>query len=232
MNRVSIMKYVLLAFGALMLAIAGIDTHNTRSFVAQSAHAHGTVTDLVRRHSSDSDTYAPVVRFATADGENVEFTSETASNPPGYSRGERVDVIYRPLAPQHAKIDDFTSLWASPLMFGALGAIAFGVGAGVLLNAIFRARRAAELKRSGKRLLTTVHRVERNDNVKVNGRNPYRIFTQCKGATAGEARIFESDNVWCDPSAYLNGRNINVFVEPGNADRYYVDLSFLPESVR
>lgn len=234
MTRVSIMKYVLVAFGVLFVTVAIVSATNTRTFVAQASGAHGTVVDMVRRKSTDSDhsdTYAPVVRFVTDTGETIEFTSDTSSNPPSYSRGERVEVLYRPLAPRNARINDFESLWASPLMFGGLGSIALLIGAGVMLRAVLTARKAADLKRRGKRLLTTVQRVELNEKLTVNGVNPYRIFTQWKNPSKPETRVFESDYVWFDPSPYLNGRDIPVFVAPEDPNRYWVDLSFLPKSV-
>ena len=188
--------------------------------------------DLVRRQSSDSDTYAPVVSFVTQTGETVQFTSNTSSSPPAYHRGEQVQVLYRPLAPHDARIDGFLSLWGSSVIFGALGGVFFAIGAGIVLFAVFQARKAADLMRNGKRLLTTVQRVELNENLRVNGRNPYRVLTQWENPATGKTRIFHSNNVWFDPSAYLNGRDISVFVGRDDPNRYYVDLSFLPESAK
>ena len=232
MTRVSIMKYVFIAGGLLFLTVAVSSAKNTRTFVDRASTAHGRVIDMVRRQSNDSYTYAPVVRFVTETGETVEFTSDTSSDPPSYAKGERVEVLYRPLAPRDAKVKDFKSLWASPIMFGALGSIFFVIGAGVLVSAVLTARKAADLKRNGKRILTTVQRVELNENLKVNGRNPYRVFTQWKSPSTPETGVFESDYVWFDPSSYLDGRNIPVFVDRSDPTRYYVDLSFLPKSAK
>lgn len=226
------MKYVFFAFGLLFLMVAVFWAKNTRTFVGHASTARGTVIDLVRQQSSDSDTYAPVVRFVTDTGETIEFKSNTSSNPPSYTNGERVEVLYSPLAPRDAKIDGFFSLWAGPIMFGAVGSIFLVVGAGIILSAVHKARKAADLKHNGKRILTSVQRVALNENLKVNGKNPYRIFTQWKNPATSETRVFESDYVWFDPSAYLNGRNIAVFVAPGDPKRYYVDLSFLPKSAK
>jgi hypothetical protein len=95
-----------------------------------------------------------------------------------------------------------------------------------------KTRKAADLKLHGTRLLTTVQRIERNENVKMNGVDPYRIFTEWTNPAKGEIRRFESDYVWLDPATYLSGRNIPVYVAPGDPDVYYVDLSLLPKSVK
>lgn len=234
MTRVSIVKYVFLGVGLLFVVIALVTTMNTRTFVAEANHAQGTVIDMVRRQSTDSDhsdAYAPVVRFVTTGGETVEFTSNTSSNPPSYARGEAVAVLYRPLTPHDAKINSFGSLWGAPVMFGVLGSIFAAGGGGFILFGVLKARKAADLKLHGVRFLTTVQRIERNENVKLNGVNPYRIFTEWRNPAKHEIRRFESDYVWFDPSTYLDGRNIPVYVAPGDPDTYYVDLSFLPKSV-
>ncbi len=232
MTGIGMMKYLFLVIGAALLTAGVVSARNTQTFIAESAAAPGTVIDMVRRQSSDSDTYAPVVRFVTQRGEAIEFTSNSSSNPPSYGTGERVEVLYRPVAPHDARINAFGSLWASSLVLGALGSIFFAIGAGIILVAVFQARKAADLMRNGKRLLTTVQRVELNQNLEVNGRHPYRVFTQWQNPATAEKRIFKSSNVWFDPSAYLNGRDVAVFVGRGDPDRYYVDLSFLPESAK
>ncbi len=227
--RVSIMKYVFIAFGAVFIAVAVTTANHTRTFVSHARTAHGTVIDLVRHRSSNSNAYAPEVRFVTADGQFVQFTSTISSAPPSYATGEAVDVLYRPLAPVDARIASFTSLWADTLMFGAMGSIFFLVSTGIMLSAIGKARRAAELKRHGNRLLTTVARIEHVEKLRVNGRNPYRVFTQWTSASTPETRVFGSDYIWFDPSPYLKGREIPVFVERTNPSSYFVDLSFLPK---
>jgi uncharacterized protein DUF3592 len=229
---IRMMKYLFLLVGAALLAAAVVSARNTQAFIAQASTSPGTVIDLVRRHSDDSDTYAPVVSFATQAGETVQFTSNTSSSPPAYHRGEHVQVLYRPLAPHDARIDGFLSIWGGSVIFGALGGVFFAIGAGVVLVAVLQARKAADLIRNGKRLLTTVQRVELNENLRVNGRNPYRVLTQWENPATGKTRIFHSNNVWFDPSAYLNGRDIPVFVGRDDPNRYYVDLSFLPESAK
>jgi hypothetical protein len=128
-----------------------------------------------------------------------------------------------------AKIGGFTSLWGGAFMFGALGSIFLLTGAGMMLSAMLNAQRASYLTRHGKRVHTTVERVERNENLKVNGLNPYRIFTRWQNPSTSETRVFESDYIWFDPSSYLNGRSIAVFIGPRDPRRYYVDLSFLPK---
>jgi Protein of unknown function (DUF3592) len=77
-----------------MLAGAIYAYQSVRTFVAAASVAQGTVGELVASHSSDSTTYRPTVRFTTADGRSIEFTSGVSTNPPVYSRGDQVEVLY------------------------------------------------------------------------------------------------------------------------------------------
>jgi len=226
-TRVGFAKYMAVLMGGVSLSVAVSSALDARAFVAGAVHADGTVIALARHARSESNAVAPIVHFVTADGETIEFRSDTASDPPSYTRGERVGVLYRPLAPHDARVDDFESLWASSVFFGAVGAIIFGTGVAWVVWSIVLARKAADLKRRGKRLATTVLRVEMNANVKVQGLHPYRVFTQWRDPASSVARTFESDYVWVDPTPYLEGRNVTVFVDPHDPSRYYVDLGFV-----
>jgi len=194
--------------------------------------AAGTVVGLVRNVGSRSNAVAPVVRFQTRDGETIEFRSDTASSPPSYTRGERVAVLYRPLLPHDARVADFATLWASGLMFGGIGSIFFGIGAAWTVAVIKQARRAADLKQRGKRLATTVQRVDENTHITVQGLHPYRVFTQWRDPFGAAVHTFESDYVWTDPTPFVDGRTVTVYVDPDDPSRYYVDLEFVEAAAR
>ena len=54
---------------------------------------------------------APVVRFSTADAREFIHSSTTGSNPPGFTVGEAVVVLYDPVDPSRAVIPTFFQLW-------------------------------------------------------------------------------------------------------------------------
>ena len=235
MKTIAIIKYVFAAIGIAMLAGALYWVQNIRSFLAQASTAQGTVIDMVRSSSSRSSsssspgTWAPVVRFVTAKGEKIEFTSSTGSNPPSYSQGESVEVLYQPGAPGDARIHGFVSLWLGPMIVGGIGSIFFLIGGGIALASVLQGRKVEYLRQNGTRILTTFQSVELNTSLSVNGRHPFRVFTQWTNPSTSEIHVFESDNLWFDPSPHINNRAITVFIEPGNPKKYYVDLSFLPK---
>lgn len=124
---------IFFAVGGGLLAGAAFAWLHTRRFVAEAVRGFGEVVRLQER-SDDSVTYSPVIRFSGPGGRAVEFTESTSSNPPGYSVGDRVEILYRPDAPERARL---ASLWRRYLLAGILGTIG-GVFSllGLLLSAL------------------------------------------------------------------------------------------------
>lgn len=229
MKVIAIVKYVFTAVGAAMLAGAFLLYQNTRTFVEDATRTEGTVVELVESHSSDSTTYRPVVDFTTSTGETIRFTSSSGSNPPSYSVGEKVALFYLADAPQQAKVDGYFSLWGAPTIVGGLGSVFFLIGAGVMLVPMLKRRRDDYLKKHGTPIESVFQRVELNEALSVNGRHPFRIVTQWQNPATSKMHVFESSNLWYDPTEYVKSDRIRVFIEKSNPTKYVVDLSFLPE---
>lgn len=229
MKVIATVKYVFTAVGAAMLAGAFLLYQNTRTFVEDATRTEGTVVELVESRSSDSTTYRPVVDFTTSTGETIRFTSSSGSNPPSYSVGEKVALFYLADAPQQAKIDGYFSLWGAPTIVGGLGSVFFLIGAGVMLVPMLKRRRDDYLKKHGTPIETVFQRVELNEALSVNGRHPFRIVTQWQNPATSKMHVFESSNLWYDPTEYVKSDRIRVFIEKSNPTKYVVDLSFLPE---
>jgi hypothetical protein len=117
--------------GLGLLAVAVALVIDTRHDIATAARADGIVTDLIVDRDSDGETYHPHVRFVTAKGEPVEFTSSVGSNPAGFDIGEHVTILYDPSDPQGARIDSFVQLWFVPIMVGVFGLV-FATAGGVV----------------------------------------------------------------------------------------------------
>ena len=48
---------------------------------------------------------------------------------------------------------------------------------------------------------------------------------------SNEMHIFQSDNIWFDPTDYIPGKTLEVLVDPNRPHRYLVETSFLPKVV-
>ena len=88
---------MLLVVAAILLAAIPVLVyiwHRNRRFLAASLPAGGVVIGQQRRRGKYGSVYAPIVRFTTAGGHQVEFTDSVGSNPPSFTVGDRVDVLY------------------------------------------------------------------------------------------------------------------------------------------
>ncbi len=229
MKGIRLFTAIFMLVGLGLLLGGGYAALRTQQFLGRAVSAQGTVVELVRSRSSDSTTYRPVVQFTTSDGRPVEMVSSVGSNPPSYSVGETVQVWYDPAHPEDAKLAGFFSLWFLPLLLMGLGTVFASIGLAFSLSAQVRARRAAQLRQEGTPIQTTFQSVERNTSLRVNGRHPFRIVSQWRNPGTGEVHVFESENLWFDPSGYVTGRHVTVYIERDNPGSYWMDLSFLPK---
>lgn len=229
MKAVSILKYVFTAIGLGLLVGTFFSYKSTQDFLGSALATEGTVIELVRSRSSDSVTYKPVVRFMTRDGSLIEFMSSSGSNPPSYYEGERVEVLYQEFSPQQAKINGFFSLWGLSLILGILGAVFALVGLSIILFGKLKGRKIKYLKENGISVNARFTGVEINSSLEVNGRNPYRISAQWKNPATSELHIFNSENIWFDPSDHIDRDELTVLIEKDNPKKYHVDTSFLPK---
>ena len=221
--------------GIGMLIGAFSSYRNTSSFVKEASRAEGTVVDIVlvemgvntRRTSS---VYKPTIHFMNHEGEKVEFTSSVGSNPPSYSKGQKVEILYRPTEPQNAQINDFSSLWSNSIILAGMGGGFFIIGMLVMgIPLVFVERNNKYLEKSGVPIQTQFQSAEINTSMSVNGVHPFVVLTQWQNPSTSELHIFRSNNLWFDPSDYIKSERITVFIEENNPKKYYVDLSFLPK---
>lgn len=223
-----IIGYIFFLVGVGLLTGTFFAYQSSSSFLDLAVKTEGTVVDMARSRSKHSTLYSPVIRFSSQQGQEIEFTSPVASNPPSYTTGEKVEVLYDPAKPQSAQIKDFFSLWGLAAILGGLGGIFFAIGAVILLMIILKGRKDEYLKKSGTAVETEFQRVEINKSISVNGKSPFRIISQWQNPATSELYVFESNNLWFDPTNYINDRKITVFIDKNNPKKYCVDTSFLP----
>ena len=221
--------YVFLGVGILLLFLALALWNKTRGFIARAATAHGTVTELIEVRDSDggSSTFKPVVKFVAPTGEEVSFTSSHSSRPPAYDVGEAVEVLF---LPGDARIKDFGSLWMGPLILGGLGAAFAAIGLSILAVGRANTRKAVYLMAYGNAIQTDVQGVVLDTSLTVNGRHPWRITSQWLDPASNKMRVFDSANVWFDPTKFVTSRQVTVLLDPKDPKRYHMDISFLPQS--
>ncbi|XHX80627.1 MAG: DUF3592 domain-containing protein [Stenomitos frigidus ULC029] len=226
---IKVVKYTFLTVGIGMLAGTVFLCTNTNAFLREAIKAQGTVIELIPSYSDGSTTYRPAVRFINQQGKEIEFASSSSSNPPSYAEGQTVEVLYLPDKPQQAEINGFFSLWGAPVILGSLGSIFFTIGASLLVVPMFKEREAKHLKQQGTPIETEFKSVEINTMLSVNDRHPFQVITQWQNPSTSEIHVFESNNLWYDPSEFITNQRITVYIEKENPKKYWVDLSFLPK---
>jgi hypothetical protein len=205
----------------------------TREFLHTATTTEGTVVALRERVSTDENkkkvSYAPVVTFVTGTGKKFEFLSTAGSNPPAYTVGQKVEVLYLPADPRNARIHDFISLWGIELILGLAGAVILLTG---WTAPISPRKKDSENDLPVQRvpIRTEFQRVTMNKWVSANSSHPYRIVTQWKDPSTSEIHVFQSENIWFDPTGYIKTTHITVYIERDNPEKYVFDLSFLPKT--
>ena len=111
-------------------------------FWSQAHTAPATVVALEGAGAPDSRSRKqmryPVVRFVTAQGQQVTAMAPSGTSPPAYEVGQQVRVRYSPGAPQQVELPDFFS------RFGSIGISAlFGLLGYAILRAALRFKRPA-----------------------------------------------------------------------------------------
>lgn len=131
--------FAVIAGAALVIGVAAL--WNTVELYGGGTRTEGTVLEVreTRRTEQEEVTrpdgseyrrnvervsYAPVVRFTTGDGREIEFHGRGGSDR-GFAEGDRVTVVYDPTNPIRARIVSFLDLWLPTVAaFGV--AILFG----------------------------------------------------------------------------------------------------------
>jgi hypothetical protein len=233
MKVLKIISVVFSVIGLGMLVGSFFVYFNTSRFIAAASEAEGKVVALDRSRSSSSSgsstTYRPVVEFNTATGKRIEFTSSVGSSPPSHRVGEPVTVLYNPADPYSARIKSFFQLWFGFLIVFLLGFVFAAIGLTMIVVRTRGRKRAEWLRQHGRRMKTEFKGVELNTSLRVNGRSPYQIISQSPDPASNTVRVYESENIWFDPSEYIKSETIDVLVDPSNPKKYVMDISFLPK---
>ena len=211
--------------GGLFLFIGIWMLLDTQRFVARASPAPGVVIELLRTRDSDGDVlYKPLVRYETAAGATVEFTSNGASRPAAYDVGEAVTVLYDPAHPHKARLKGQWALWGLSTIFAGLGTVFFLIGASVGLWPWWRTRRMRWLRERGDLVLASFDRVALDTRVSYNGHHPWRVHAHWVDPLTARRHAFCSDMLWEDPCGYWDRRAIPVYIERNRPSRYAMDL--------
>ncbi len=199
------------------------------SYLKTAIEVKGTVVELVRSESSSdsSYTYAPVVAFRAGEQE-IKFQSNASSNPPSYSVGEEITVLYKPSNPNKAKIKGFFSLWGGALILGILGGVLFLLSVPWIILLKIKGIKNNSLKAKGRKISVKVSEIKNLS--KYDGIYAYQVFAEWINPSTSKTQILKSDRIFSiDPTEHIGDNLITVYIDKNNPEKYFMDLSFIED---
>lgn len=236
MKMLKLLPVIILCIGVSLLTIGVALTIHHLLFVHRATAATGVVLENIARASEEEDAdhnkrfvtyYYPKVRFRAADGQQITFVSEWGSDPPR-PIGASVKVLYDPADPSGASVEEGT-FWVFPAVLFLVGAIFTPWPVYFLIKQRHRGQDVVWLRTHGARIQTDFTRVEISPDVAVNDAHPYRVVSQWLDPNTNRIFLFRSDDIWFDPRKYVEGKTIDVIVDPNDFSRYEVVPTFLPQ---
>ena len=164
------------------------------------------------------------VIFNTADGDEVTATTPKRNY---VSTGDKVKVWYDKDDPK--KID-----FGDTIGYNMRGVFVAGLISLFCFFLFFRSflKDAADkrLISNGMKISAELVTVGRNERYRMGDKNPWVIKCRWTDNRTNREYNFMSKDYTVDPSTYLSGRHhIDVYIDPGDPGRYYMDTSFMPE---
>ena len=215
-KSMKIISTILLLTSIILLGLAAYFYTKQENFIETSIKTSGVVIGLEESTSSSSSSssisYAPTVKYQDAEGNEYVFTSNISSSPPSYDVGEEVIIMYNPNNPSDAQIKSIFGQWIIVWILGGIGGIHF------ITLRIRKKKKIQYLKDYGVCLKTTFDRVERITNVKINGKNPYRVYSTL--SDFGTNYVFKSSKIMYDPTSLIKNNEIIVYAERRNYSKY------------
>ncbi|WP_433832145.1 DUF3592 domain-containing protein [Flavobacterium anhuiense] len=217
-NSNFIFKYGFCIIGLVLLVQALIVFYEKISFIEKANVAQGIVLDS----SSNDKTFAA---FTTKGGKQITFSSY--NNFGGYDAGKSIEVFYDPENPYNAKINSFSVLYLGVLILALMGSVFFVTGFSFFRSDFLKQKKIQFLKQNGRHIITKFSQLKLNVNEKANGSYPYIICSKWLDPETNKMYVFESENIWLDPTEFDVKNEIMVLIDPNNIKTYYMDISFV-----
>lgn len=111
---------------AIFLGFAAWNCYKTYTFIKAASRAQGRVINLeahamVARGGISNVSYFPRIRYQTPGGQEIEFVSRSKGGHDESSPGSLIEVLYDPANPERARVNRFSELWESSLLFFGFG---------------------------------------------------------------------------------------------------------------
>ncbi|MGI9027318.1 MAG: DUF3592 domain-containing protein [Candidatus Saccharimonadales bacterium] len=217
----------LLLFGAVF-AGAGIFAINNSKIDSEWTRTTGEVVDSSSSISDGSTTYTPIVQYKV-NGQSYKVTSSTGSS--FYPNiGDTREIAYNPNRPDQAKVAEGAGSQALLWLFPAIGIGVLVLAPILFVRSMQRSNKINSLMQSGYKLSGVLVDIQTTNSNDTN--NTYKIVVAATD-NAGAVQNYVSDSLTgIGGLAMADFRTtpipIDVYIDPSNAQNYYVDVSDIP----
>ena len=215
-----IIGFLFAIFGTISV-ISGIVTYFSNQAFMQNAVETNAVIDYIDVEEDGDKTNFDV--FVSYEFEGTYYSDVYLGfYSTGMQEGQSIVVYLNPDSPR--EIETIAGNWFSVLMNLGLGGLIAVTGYCMLAFIVRDKTRRERLLENGQRLNAIIDCIARDDSIKINGRNPYRIYCRYNNPIDGSIYKFKSDPLEFNPyDSYHEGDIISVYVEPDDYKKYYVD---------
>ncbi|HUX94577.1 MAG TPA: DUF3592 domain-containing protein [Bacteroidales bacterium] len=187
---------------------------------------HGILTEATvsDRNTRGKGLTRVTVTFNTSDGTEVTATTQKRNY---VSKGDKVEIWYDKADPQKIDFGDTIGYnTKGVLVTGFISLICFYL----FIRSFLKDSANKKLINKGMKIFAEYVSVDRNEKYRMGDKNPWVIKCRWTDNRTNKEYYFRSKDYTIDPSPYLAGRNhIDVYVDPGDPGKFYMDSSFMPE---
>ncbi|MTC71622.1 MULTISPECIES: DUF3592 domain-containing protein [Providencia] len=221
---------VFLVIGILFLLGTAFSLYSSMNMTKNGVETTGIVTDLDVSVSEDkSKSYFPIIEFTTQDNQKIEFRSSMGSSSYRGSIGQSIDVLYDPTNPHDAVINSFFGIYALSIFCGIFGVVFTLIGGVPFAFGMVGKKKNTRLLREGTPIQVKITGVEENTMIQINKQSPYQILADVHDKSTNTIKRYKSENIYFDPSPYIDRETVTIYLDKNNANKYYMDISFLPK---
>jgi hypothetical protein len=190
-------------------------------FKKNGVHTEGTVSD---RDTHGKGLARVTVIFKTQDGSEVSAKAQKRNF---VGTGDKTELWYDPADPQ--KIDFGDTIGYNMRVVIIVGLVII-LMIYLLVKILLAESAKKKLLKSGTKISAEFVVIDRNEKYRMGEKNPWIIKCKWTDSRNNREYFFVSKDYTINPKDYLAGRRyIDVYIDPADPSKYYMDASFMPE---
>lgn len=192
------------------------------AFLRHAVATEGRVVGLPGRATDQ-----PIFLYESPAGTVRRSRSLGGSSSDQYLNGDRVPLYVDARDPESVQIRRFDHQWLLSLVLAVFAFVFGGIGYGFLGYRRWRRGLDQRIRDRGIGVRAEIVGVAFNTAISINGLSPWRI--QAQALIDGKVHRFVSEDLWYDPSPYLQRGQVDVRYLAEDPKKHLMDISFLPE---